>query len=1222
MTTTTAHHEGHRGSGERPRGLGRWSAARTMSPPGARRLLGAIIAGVSVVAALIFSARPAFAASLAVDTTVTTHQGTASTTITSPVITTHQTNELLIAFLASDGNLSGTQSFSSVTGGGLTWTRRAASNQEPGTAEIWQAAAPNLLSNVTVTATRTVGGYVGSMVVVAFSGADLTASGATSTNSAASGAPSTSLTTKSANSWVWGVGNDWSTATGRSPGSNQTLVDQFLPSVGDTYWVQRQNTTTASAGTTVTINDIAPTSDVWDLAAVEVVAAGGTTTPPPSTPTNLAANVVSAGEVDLGWTGSTSSVGVDHYTVSRDGTNIGTSTTTSYADKTTAGGNTYSYTVAAVDTQGNVSAPSNTATAVTPAAGADVMGQVGSIIPWPIVSIHAALTPSGKVLTFQGDFTQGGQQYLWDPATNVQKQIPNAAADLFCAGQAVLADGRVAVIGGTNTTAGLGIPDVTAFDWNTEQWQNLAPMHYPRWYPTGTTLGDGKVMVNSGANTSAADIVATPEMYNPPTNAWTTMTAAAHSMPIYPFIYQLTDGRILHAGGSETSTATEALDLNTNTWSTVDSRAIDGGSIVNYAPGKFMKAGSATDSGGSGASTNTAYTLDMNQPNATWQPTGSMAHPRAFLNLTALPDGSVLASGGDTEKSGYNDANGVLPMEIWNPATGQWKTVASLTEPRLYHSVAVLLPDGRVFISGGGGDAGVPDHKTAQLYSPPYLFNGRRPTISSVNSTVQYGGSTFVQTPDAASITKVTLIRTGSPTHSFDQNARALTLSFAQGTGGIDVQLPANGNYAPPGYYLLSIVNGNGVPSVSSVVRFPAPYEDTQPPSAVTDLAATADSSTQVTLRWSASTDNQGVVGYNVFRNGVRLTSTPTPGYVDKTAVGSTTYNYTVTAYDGAGNTSAASNTATVTTPGDTTPPVISNVAVSPSSSSATVTWTTDEPSSSQVLYGLDATYGSTTPVDAHLVTSHSQTLTGLVPSTTYHFQVTSVDGASNAATSADGTFTTTAPALLAVDARVSAHPTSSSTRLRSPTFTTTQANDLLVALISADGPSSSGSQSVTGVTGGGVTWTLQARSNAQPGDAEIWTATAPTVLTNSQVTASLRTSAVGSVTVVAFKGAATGVKGKTAVASAGTGPPTATVTTSRANSWIWGVGTDWSSAIARTPGAGQTVVDQYLAPVGDTYWVQRQNNATAGAGTAVAINDTAPTSDSWNLAVVEIPAQ
>ncbi len=406
------------------------------------------------------------------------------------------------------------------------------------------------------------------------------------------------------------------------------------------------------------------------------------------------------------------------------------------------------------------------------------------------------------------------------------------------------------------------------------------------------------------------------------------------------------------------------------------------------------------------------------------------------------------------------------------------------------------------------------------------------------------------------------------------------------------------------------------------MVRFPAPYEDNQAPSAVTDLNATADGPTRVTLTWTASTDNQGVIGYTVFRDGVRLASTSTPGFVDSTVVPSTAYAYTVTAYDGAGNTSPVSNRAPVTTPGDTTPPVVSNVRVIPSSTSAVVTWTTDEPSTSQVQYGADSGYGSSTTIDNALVTSHSQTVSGLSPTTTYHFQVRSSDAASNVATSADGTFTTTTTAVApAVDKQVSAHPTAKSTSLKLPTITTAGPNELLVAFVSADGPASAGSQTVTAMSGSGLTWTMRARSNAQPGDAEIWTATATSVLTNAQVTATLRSSAVGSITVVAFTGAATTGTPVVATASAATGAPSVTLTTTRANSWVWGVGTDWSKAVSRTPGTGQTIVDQYLASIGDSYWVQRQTTATASAGTSVKINDTAPTTDRWDLAAIEIPA-
>src|SRR5262249_44488438 len=270
-------------------------------------------------------------------------------------------------------------------------------------------------------------------------------------------------------------------------------------------------------------------------------------------------------------------------------------------------------------------------------------------------------------------------------------------------------------------------------------WQNLAPMQFPRWYATGTTMGDGRVLVTSGYNTRSGDLITTPEVYDVLTNTWSTLPNATQSQPVYPFQYQLPDGRILWAGASEVATATKVLNVATQTWTSIDSRVIDGASIVNYAPNKFMKAGSAADSGDSGPSSKTAFTLDMSQPNPTWQPTSSMAFARSFVNLTSLPDGTVLATGGDTEKSGFDAANGVLDAELWNPTTGAWNTMAKMTEVRLYHSGAVLLPDGRVFVAGGGGDPGVPDHKTAQIYSPPYLFKGPRPTITSAPGTVQYG---------------------------------------------------------------------------------------------------------------------------------------------------------------------------------------------------------------------------------------------------------------------------------------------------------------------------------------------------------------------------------------------------------------------------------------------------------------------------------------------------
>jgi hypothetical protein len=155
----------------------------------------------------------------------------------------------------------------------LTWTLRRRANTQPGTAEIWQAVAPATLTNAVITATRASGSYQGAITVAAFTGADTATSGAVASGSAASGAPSASLTTTRAGSWVWAVGEDWDKATARTVGPGQTLVDQFPSPSGDTFWTQRQTTATATAGTAVTISDTAPTADRWDLALVEVLPA-------------------------------------------------------------------------------------------------------------------------------------------------------------------------------------------------------------------------------------------------------------------------------------------------------------------------------------------------------------------------------------------------------------------------------------------------------------------------------------------------------------------------------------------------------------------------------------------------------------------------------------------------------------------------------------------------------------------------------------------------------------------------------------------------------------------------------------------------------------------------------------------------------------------------------------------------------------------------------------
>jgi PKD repeat protein len=274
-----------------------------------------------------------------------------------------------------------------------------------------------------------------------------------------------------------------------------------------------------------------------------------------------------------------------------------------------------------------------------------------------------------------------------------------------------------------------------------------------------------------------------------------------------------------------------------------------------YAPGKLIIMG------GGDPPTNTAEIIDLNTGGG-WQFTGAMQYRRRHMNSVMLPDGTVLAVGG-TSGGGFNDeAHAVLPAERWHPATGTWTTLASMQTPRLYHSTAILLPDGRVLVAGGGrcGSCTV-DHYNAEIFSPPYLFapDGKpavRPAIDATPATVSHGRTLTVPTSAAAGIARVTWVRLSATTHAFDQNQWFNELAFTRTTGAVTVTAPANAYAAPPGPYLLYLFDGAGVPSVGKVVTLqgtaalpPAPGA----PAAPTSLGATTIDAQQLRLSW---TDN------------------------------------------------------------------------------------------------------------------------------------------------------------------------------------------------------------------------------------------------------------------------------------------------------------------------------------------------------------------------------
>jgi hypothetical protein len=222
--------------------------------------------------------------------------------------------------------------------------------------------------------------------------------------------------------------------------------------------------------------------------------------------------------------------------------------------------------------------------------------------------------------------------------------------------------------------------------------------------------------------------------------------------------------------------------------------------------------------------TATTQILDMSQPTPRWRLGAPMAFPRSHHNLTSLPDGTILAVGGGRTSNANDIDLAVHEAEIWSPATEAWTTMSAMQSPRLYHGTSLLLPDGRVLVAGSGRPDGVGDNQfNAEIFSPPYLFKGPPPVVSSAPTAVDYGSAFFVGTPDAARVAKISLVRLGSVTHAFNIDQRYLELTYQPGSGGLNVTAPADRNLAIPGDYMLFLVDTNGVPSIAAIVRLPAP---------------------------------------------------------------------------------------------------------------------------------------------------------------------------------------------------------------------------------------------------------------------------------------------------------------------------------------------------------------------------------------------------------------
>jgi hypothetical protein len=442
-----------------------------------------------------------------------------------------------------------------------------------------------------------------------------------------------------------------------------------------------------------------------------------------------------------------------------------------------------------------------------------VVGEFASVGNLPFFPVHVIVLRTGGVKMWAGDQgISGNNTWLWDPATATSTLQPGPGYDLFCTGHSALADGRLFVTGG-HIQNNVGLKKASIYDPVADTWIPQPDMNAGRWYPTNTTLANGDVLVLSGSIGGSLGVNKLPQVFQASSGTWRDLTNAELALPLYPRMHLAPNGKVFNSGSSR---ATRYLDTSgTGSWTFVANhkhlKDRTYGSSVLYDTGKILFVG------GANPPTNTAEVIDLTTQTPTWQYTGSMAFPRRHLNATLLPDGKVLVTGG-TSAEGFNNPDGpVFAAEMWDPATGNWTTMASGQIPRLYHSEAVLLPDGRVLLTGGN------NYLQPEVYSPPYLFKGARPTINTAPASVTYGETFQVNTPNAASIDKVRLIRLPSVTHAFDQDQRINHLSFTQAGGGLlNVVAPPGPELAPPGYYMLFILNGVGVPSVAKMIRIDA----------------------------------------------------------------------------------------------------------------------------------------------------------------------------------------------------------------------------------------------------------------------------------------------------------------------------------------------------------------------------------------------------------------
>ena len=468
-------------------------------------------------------------------------------------------------------------------------------------------------------------------------------------------------------------------------------------------------------------------------------------------------------------------------------------------------------------------------------------------IDWPIIGIHAVLLPDGRVLSY--GTTETGQQTgytiydVWDPSTGIHATLPNGTdTDLFCSSQLVLpTSGTVLIAGGDNFVGGAttnsGNNNSNVFTPSTNGLARGNNMNRARWYSSSTTLLNGETYIQGG--TSGGDrpeVRGTDGVFRLLSGANTSSYAET-----FPRNFIAPDGRIFgfdnsgktyYVVPSGTGSITQVGQLpGATSWTS---------SAAMFRPGRILQMGGASSA---------AMVIDINGATPVVTSTQAMSSQRQWVSATILPDGRVLATGGSAVDNALTNVNN--SAEVWDPngngGTGKWTVGPSGVNARLYHSGALLMPDARVMIIGGGAP-GPLVNKNIEMYTPSYLLDPAgnpmpRPSIGTdVPASVEVGQSFSFSYSSGTNISRVTLIKTGSVTHSVNMDQRFVELGFTQNGAVLDVNGPLRATDTPPGYYLLFILNAQGVPSVGKIVRIGVASNPNPTPDATQVMGGTGGS--------------------------------------------------------------------------------------------------------------------------------------------------------------------------------------------------------------------------------------------------------------------------------------------------------------------------------------------------------------------------------------------